>query len=70
MGGAGVLTITYPDETQRAYVYPHEDTPAEVVVAIGQIMQWQATDADLTFYEICEPPYQPGRYTDLPAAEE
>ena len=65
MSGAGILRITQLDKSPMEYVYPSQDAPAEVVVAKGQTMQWRATDSDLTFYEICEPPYQPGRYVDL-----
>lgn len=65
MSGAGVLRVAHSNEPPREYTYPNED-PVEVEVAINEIMQWRATDDDLTFYEICEPPYQPGRYVDLP----
>ena len=66
--GSGILTTTDTDGHTQQYTYPDEHTPAEVAVIIGQTMQWQAT-SDLTFYEICEPPYADGRYEDLPESD-
>lgn len=37
-----------------------------VVVKVDQVMQWHANGySDLIFYEICEPPYQDGRFENL-----
>lgn len=50
-------------------VYKFEDDAVgdrEILVQIGEIMQWTASnDVDLLFYEICEPPYKDGRYENL-----
>jgi len=36
-----------------------------IAVEIGEIMQWRAK-SDLTFGEVCYPPYRDGRYENLP----
>ena len=67
MHGSGYLTISDEESgSSTTYLYPSDLSPAEVAVQAGQIMQWRAGQEGLTFYEICEPPYQPGRYKDLP----
>lgn len=55
--GDGVL---FADD--RKYNFP--GVLKEVEVKIGQTMQW-STRNGLTFYEICEPPYEDGRFKDL-----
>jgi hypothetical protein len=62
--GEGTLTVRDGDGKEKAY------TPTafgeEVIVEVGQIMQWHAAgESDLTFYEICEPPYVDGRFENL-----
>jgi hypothetical protein len=38
----------------------------EVTIFVGQIVQWEADPSnDLLFYEICEPPYEDGRFENL-----
>jgi hypothetical protein len=35
-------------------------------ISIGDIIQWRADDnSDLEVYEICFPPYEPGRFKNL-----
>jgi hypothetical protein len=60
--GVGTLTITSPDGEQRAYSYPGAKT--EVVVHVGELMRWSATE-NLMFAEVCYPPYQVGRFQNL-----
>ncbi len=51
----------------RSYNLNEQSQNKEVVVGVGQIMQWTAPeDTDLVFYEVCDPPYQDGRFEDLP----
>ncbi|MEO5948801.1 MAG: hypothetical protein ABIP74_00170 [Candidatus Saccharimonas sp.] len=62
--GEGTLMVRSDDGTEKSY------TPSsfgeEVIVEVGQIMQWHAGgESDLTFYEICEPPYADGRFENL-----
>ena len=62
--GKGILTVTQEDGTIRKFEYPGApDNP--VSLSVGQTMQWQAIE-ELTFYEICEPPYEDGRFENLP----
>lgn len=36
-----------------------------VIVNVGELMQWKATgDIELTFSEVCTPPYEKGRFED------
>jgi hypothetical protein len=61
--GKGYLTITMPDGTTTIYHFPQGEAK-EAMVEIGQTMQWSA-DEDLVFSEICEPPYEDGRFKNL-----
>jgi len=39
----------------------------DVEVRVGEIMQWSSLGPDLlAYYEICEPPFEKGRFEDLP----
>jgi hypothetical protein len=42
-----------------------KDAYKEVIVKVGETMQWVAAESGLTFYEICEPPYIDGRFENL-----
>lgn len=63
--GIGTLTVTNTDGTEIVHTFPNEAHQDEVVVGIGQTMQWTANE-DLVFYEICTPPYEDGRFENLP----
>ena len=66
VSGKGSLTVTSNDGTSQTFDYDDSgtiDTPG-VVVEVGQLMQWSA-DNDLEFYEICDPPYEDGRFENL-----
>lgn len=68
ISGKGKLIITKPDSTQEEHL-ANDDIPKPftVPVAIGETMQWQADkDSSLVAYEICFPPYEDGRYENLP----
>ncbi|HOI97155.1 MAG TPA: hypothetical protein PLA19_01470 [Candidatus Pacearchaeota archaeon] len=39
----------------------------KIGVKIGETMQWQADDdSDLEVYDVCYPPYETGRFQNLP----
>lgn len=63
--GTGTLTVTNADGSEIVHTFPNEAHQDEVVVGIGQTMQWAANE-DLVFYEICTPPYEDGRFENLP----
>lgn len=65
--GFGVLSITNTDNSVETYSLNNENKGKEVAVAVGQLMQWYAnSDKDLVFYEVCEPPYEDGRFENIP----
>jgi hypothetical protein len=65
--GKGMLTVQLEDSTTNTYDLDATSINKEVEVKVGQIMQWTAPeDTDLVFYEICDLPYQDGRFEDLP----
>lgn len=65
--GRGELAVQTDDGLTHTYVFDATSTTKEVEVMVGQIMQWTApADTNLVFYEICDPPYQAGRFEDLP----
>lgn len=61
--GTGTLTITDSMGKQSVHRFP-EQVETEVTLTINNTMQWHA-DSDLTFYEICWPPYEDGRFQNL-----
>lgn len=63
LNGAGILTVIDEDGRKTEYSFPNEDIN-EVEVKTGQTMQWYAVE-NLIFYEICEPPYEDGRFQNL-----
>lgn len=65
--GKGTLVVQLEDDTTNTYDLDATNANKEVEVKVGQTMQWTApNDTDLVFYEICDPPYQDGRFEDLP----
>lgn len=65
--GAAVLTVRSEDGNIKSYTFKSSDSPKEIEVNVGQVMQWVAApDTGLTFYEICYPPYKDGRFENLP----
>lgn len=67
ISGRGKLVIIKEDNTQKEYsVNENMQRPFEMVVEIGEKMQWQAdSDSFLIVYEICFPPYEDGRFKNL-----
>lgn len=59
ISGAGELRVN-----GVTYVFPN-NSAAEIEVKIGDIMQWQAGEEGLVFYEICTPPYADGRFANM-----
>jgi hypothetical protein len=67
MSGSGKLAVTAKDGTLKTHLFTGEEginQDAEIEVHIGELMQWSAV-SDLIFYEICEPPYEDGRFENL-----
>ncbi|MCU0652753.1 MAG: hypothetical protein MUD10_00645, partial [Candidatus Pacebacteria bacterium] len=63
ISGKGKLVVTDADGAQKEYV---GNQGLAVEIKVGEMMQWQAdADSDLTVYEICFPPYDPGRFENL-----
>lgn len=65
MSGHGTFMLGLEDGVTERYEFPNEQGLTEITVGIGQTMQWIAED-DLVAYEVCEPPYEDGRFKDLP----
>lgn len=64
--GAGRLSVLSREGVEEAYIFTQGDLHQGQVVQVGEKMQWIADDDhDLTFYEVCTPPYQDGRFEDL-----
>ena len=67
VSGSGTLTVKNQDGNSKTYSFKDGDDKHGVVVEIGQIMQWEARkDSDLVLFEVCCPPYQDGRFKNLP----
>lgn len=66
ISGAGTLTITKNDGHVEKHEFDNQSKAREIVVEIGETMQWEAgKNNDLIFYEICYPPYQDGRFKNI-----
>ncbi len=66
VSGRGTLTVGTEKGETKVYLFDEKNAECEINVEIGQIMQWAAAqDSNLVFYEICEPPYQDGRFENL-----
>ena len=63
LDGQATLTVTRPDNSQSVATYPG-NAELEASVAVNDTLQWSA-DTNLTFYEICWPPYEDGRFENL-----
>lgn len=63
LDGQATLMVTHPDNTQSVVIYPGS-VELETSVAVNDTMQWSA-DTGLTFYEICWPPYEDGRFENI-----
>ncbi len=65
VSGAGVLIVTTEEET-KTYDFSNV-SQTEVEVQVGNTMQWEANGSgNLVFYEICYPPYEDGRFENIP----
>jgi hypothetical protein len=68
--GSGILYITPLGEDEQSFTFGPDEANEPIVVEVGDIMQWQADEgASLTYYEICYPPYEEGRFEILPDPE-
>ncbi len=65
ISGEGTLTVLSSDGESTTIRFD-EESPGEVLVEVGQTMQWEAgPDSELIFYEVCVPPYEEGRFENL-----
>ncbi len=65
VSGHGKLTVRNKDGKEYVYDCDNDSERIEIEVVVGQTMQWEATDSELVFYEICYPPYTDGRFKNL-----
>lgn len=67
LNGYELLKVTSRSREEKIYEFKPGDSRKEVVVGVGETMQWHAIgNSDLTFYEICEPAYEDGRFENIP----
>lgn len=71
ISGKGRLLVTKPNGEEIVYeVGSESDTSLRVNIAVDEVMQWQADPGfSLVAYEICFPPYQDGRYENIPDSQ-
>jgi len=66
ISGKGTLSVESPDGHEEI-IYFDEQNPGAVMVEVGDVMQWTADpDSELVFSEVCVPPFQEGRFENLP----
>ena len=61
--GKGILSIKKQNGEEIKLKFPGDQESVEL--HIGDVMQWCAGGSGLTFYEICYPPYEDGRFENL-----
>jgi len=67
ISGEGTLIIEWKDASKEEFGVNLKTKEFSKEIGIGDIMQWKADKGkDLVAYEICYPPYQDGRYENLP----
>ena len=64
--GKATLTIADANGEPQIYQFGPGQVNQPVTVTVGQLMQWSAEDEGLTFYEVCQPPYEEGRFENIP----
>jgi hypothetical protein len=64
MSGTGNLTVHSDEGETKIYNFDSKSNNREVIVKLGEMMQWRAVTS-LVFYEICEPPYEDGRFQNI-----
>ena len=66
IGGEGTLRVASQDGEVRVYEFGPGCENQPVEIRVGDIMQWEAYGAtNLTFFEVCVPPYKDGRFENL-----
>jgi hypothetical protein len=66
VSGKGTLRVASDGSETATYEFDENNKDTGVEVLVGQTMQWHANgDIDLVFYEICEPPYEDGRFENI-----
>lgn len=69
VSGAAQLSVTNQEGKEQAYSFPssNEAHSNDIEVKVGEIMEWSSLGPDpLVYHEICEPPYEDGRFENLP----
>ncbi len=67
ISGHGFLIIKDSTGEENRYKVNSQTPNFKITVKIGETMQWHADkDSELSVYEICYPPYQEGRFKNLP----
>ena len=67
--GAAYLYVDELDGSKRTRFFKSQEATQnnDVEVKVGEIMQWSSLGPDpLIYHEICEPPFEKGRFEDLP----
>jgi hypothetical protein len=63
ISGKGTLTINKGLQDETVFYFPKGFTNI-VEISVGQTMQWKA-ETIMVISEVCTPPYETGRFTDL-----
>lgn len=67
--GTANLFVDELDGSEHTRFFTSEEATQDndIEVKVGEIMQWSSLGPDpLVYYEICEPPFETGRFEDLP----
>lgn len=63
--GTGTLEVIENDGWRTVHHFPKDDGSRDVVIEIGETIQWHATGSDLVYDELCWPPYEAGRFENI-----
>ena len=64
ISGVGMLVIDTGKSTEKKYLFSQSSHQRDILVEVGQTMQWHATE-ELIFHELCKPPFSEGRFKNL-----
>lgn len=68
VSGAAYLYVDELDGSERTRFFKSEEAMQnnDIEVKVGETMQWSSLGPDpLVYHEICEPPFEKGRFEDL-----
>jgi hypothetical protein len=65
VSGSGVLIVIASNGEYTRYLVGGDSPEFSIDVLVGEQMQWEACSTQLVVFEVCFPPYEPGRFENM-----